>query len=167
MITKLVMVLIGGFALYYFGTALFERLAPRPWVRAYQRFSGRLFRPSAGIVPGWAVIETTGRRSGQPRQTPVGGRLRGNTFWLVAADRRRSQYVKNINANPKVRVRVHGRWRTGSAWVLPDDDPRRRMLHLNPVNSLFTWIAGSDFVTIRIDLDPADRKAPASIPGSD
>ena len=29
-----------------------------------------------------------------------------------------------------------------------------RLLRLNPLNSLFVWIAGTDLVTIRIDLHP-------------
>jgi deazaflavin-dependent oxidoreductase (nitroreductase family) len=153
MIGKVVGLVIGGVLLYVIGTASFERLAPRRWVRAYQRFANPLFAPVMGAVLGWAVIETTGRNSGKPRQVPVGGRLRGNTFWVVAGDRGRSQYVKNVKADPRVRVRVHGRWRTGTAHVLAEDDPRRRLRRLNPLNSLFVRIAGKDLVTIRIDLE--------------
>jgi hypothetical protein len=53
-----------------------------------------------------------------------------------------------------VRVRVHHRWRKGTAHLLPGDDPRRRLLRLNPANSLFIWIAGVDLLTIRVDLEP-------------
>ena len=42
------------------------------------------------------------------------------------------------------------------AW-LADDDARRRLMSMNPINSLFIWIAGTDLATIRIDLD-ADRQ---------
>jgi hypothetical protein len=31
---------VGGVALYVVGVALFERLAPRRWVRAFQKFVG-------------------------------------------------------------------------------------------------------------------------------
>lgn len=142
-------------ALAVIATAVYERLAPRRFVRAYQKFFGNpLFRPAAGIVPGWAVIETIGRRTGRPRQVPVGGGLRGKSFWFVAGDGRQTQYVQNIEADPRVRVRIHGRWRMGTAYVLADDNPRRRLLRLNPVNSLFIWIAGTDLLTIRIDLEP-------------
>jgi hypothetical protein len=34
--------------------------------------------------PGDALLETTGRRTGQPRRTPVCDGLDGETFWLVA-----------------------------------------------------------------------------------
>ena len=35
-------------------------------------------------TPGDALLETTGRRTGQPRRTPVCDGLDGDTFWLVA-----------------------------------------------------------------------------------
>ena len=31
-------------------------------------------------LPGWALLETTGRRSGRPRRVPLGDGLRGNAF---------------------------------------------------------------------------------------
>ena len=153
MARKVVIAAITG-VVFVVGSALFERLAPRRWVIAYQRAFMALYRPLAGVVPGWAVVETSGRRTGQPRQTPVGGRLCGDTFWLVVGDRSRSQYVKNIEANPTVRVRAHRRWHTGTAHVLVHDNARHRLMTMNPINSVFIWIAGSDLATIRIDLDP-------------
>ena len=38
-----------------------------------------------------------------------------------------SQLVRNIVADPRVWVRVRGRWYTGTAQLLPDDDPRERL----------------------------------------
>ncbi|MGH2726513.1 MAG: nitroreductase/quinone reductase family protein [Actinomycetota bacterium] len=151
---KLALLILGGLVLAVIAIALFERVAPRRLVRAYQRNLGNpLFRASAGIVPGWAVIETIGRRTGLPRRVPVGGRLRGNSFWLVAGAGRDSHFVRNIEADPRVRVRVHGRWLPGVAHVIAGDDARRRLLRLNPVNGMFVWIAGTDLLTLRIDLD--------------
>jgi deazaflavin-dependent oxidoreductase (nitroreductase family) len=154
MARKVVIAAITGVVVFVVGPALFERLAPRRWVIAYQRVFMALYRPLAGVVPGWAVVETSGRRTGRPRQTPVGGRLCGDTFWLVVGDRSRSQYVKNIEANPTVRVRAHGRWHTGTAHVLVHENARHRLMIMNPINSVFIWIAGTDLATIRIDLNP-------------
>jgi deazaflavin-dependent oxidoreductase (nitroreductase family) len=153
MARKGVIAAITCFLLVVVGPALFERMAPRRWVIAYQRVFMALYRPLAGVVPGWAVVETIGRRTGQPRRTPVGGRLCGDTFWLVAGNRSRSQYVKNIEANPTVRVRARGRWHTGTAQVLAHENARRQLMTMNPINSVFIWIAGTDLATIRIDLD--------------
>jgi|SRR6266540_251928 len=152
---RLLWLVVGGVAGVLAAIAVYERVAPRPWVRAFQKHVGnRLFRLSAGITPGWAVIETTGRRTGRSRRVPVGGRLRGDTFWLVAGDGRQASYVRNIEADPRVRVRSRGRWRTGTAHVLDDDDPHRRLLRINPLNSAFLRVAGTDLLTIRIDLEP-------------
>lgn len=155
-------IVAGVAAVYYVGVALFERLAPRRIVRAYQRANNRVQVPVLGVLPGWAVIETVGRRTGTRRQVPVGGRLSGDTFWLVAGDGRHSAFVKNIEAQPRVRIRVHGRWHDATATVVDDDDPVRRLLRLNPVNSGFVWLAnrGADMLTVRVDLDPASAHTP-------
>jgi hypothetical protein len=49
---------------------------------------------------------------------------------------------------------VHGQWKAGVAHICRDDNPRKRLLRLNPANSLFVAIGGRDAVTIRIDLQP-------------
>jgi deazaflavin-dependent oxidoreductase (nitroreductase family) len=137
----------------FVAVGLFERLAPRRVVRAYQRnIGGPAFRYSAGFLPGWAVVETTGRRTGRARRTPVGGRLGGDTYWLVAGYDR-SDFIRNIEANPKVRLRVHGRWREGLAHACHEDDPVKRLWKVNPVNSFFLWIAGTErLLSVRVDL---------------
>jgi deazaflavin-dependent oxidoreductase (nitroreductase family) len=103
-------------------------------------------------VPIQVLLETTGRKSGEPRRTPIGGRTVDNAFWLVAEFGTSSQYVKNIEADPKVRVRVRGRWHTGTAHLLPDDDARARLRSLPKFNSAAVKTVGTDLLTIRIDL---------------
>ena len=129
------------------------------WV---QRSLNHVVRPVLlhGIsVPGYAVLETTGRKSGQPRHTPLGGALVGDTFWLVSEHGRRSAYVLNLEANPQVRVRVGSRWRSGIAQPLPDDDAHERLRLLSRgrpgyrLNALAARAVGTDLLTIRVDLD--------------
>src|SRR5438270_7786912 len=72
---------------------------------------------------GTALLETIGRRSGLPRRVPVGNGLRGNTFWIVTEHGWKADYVKNIQQNPRVRVKVAGRWRQGTAQILAQEDP--------------------------------------------
>ena len=74
-------------------------------------------------------------------------------MWLVAANASDAHYIRNIKANPDVRVRIRGRWRSGVAHLVPEDDARRRAIRLNPLNGLFVAIASSDLVTVRIDLE--------------
>jgi len=110
----------------------------------------------AGVVPGgWALLETTGRRSGQPRRVPVGNGLRGPHFWIVAEHGRHADYVRNLEADPHVRVKVGRRWRSGIAHVLPEDDPRARLRMLKrPLNDAGLRAMASEMLVVRVDLDP-------------
>jgi deazaflavin-dependent oxidoreductase (nitroreductase family) len=109
-----------------------------------------------GIAPkSVALLETTGRKSGQPRRTPVGNGLRGSEFWIVTEHGRRAAYVRNIEADPRVRVKVGRRWYEGTAHVLPDDDPLERMRKLGrPANDSMVRVMGTEHLVIRVDLDP-------------
>ena len=113
-------------------------------------------------LPGYVLLETTGRRSGQPRQVPVGKALEGDTLWVVAEHGLRAAYVRNIQANPRVRVRIGRKWRTGTAQVLSDDDWRERQRRIpNKFNSAVVRAMGTEQVTVRVYLDPASG-APGS-----
>jgi deazaflavin-dependent oxidoreductase (nitroreductase family) len=107
-----------------------------------------------GVAPGYALLETVGRKSGRARRTPVGNGLDGDTFWIVAEHGRRAGYVRNIEANPHVRVKVRGRWRTGTAHSMPDDDSLERQRHMPRLNAAAVRALGTDLMTVRIDLDP-------------
>ena len=101
-----------------------------------------------------ALLETTGRKSGQPRVTPVGNGLRGGEFWIVTEHGWASSYVKNIQANPRVRVKVGRRWMSGTAVILPDDDPYERMRWLGrTMNDAAVRLVGTEHLVIRVDLD--------------
>ena len=99
------------------------------------------------------MLETTGRKSGQPRRTAIGGRMIGNQFWMVSEHGEHSHYVLNIKADPTVRLRIHGQWRSGTAHLLPDDDAQERLRSLPGFNSALVRLMGSDLLTIRVDLD--------------
>ena len=128
-----------------------EKYAINPLMRSALR---------AGIVPrAFALLETTGRRSGQRRLTPVGNGLDGDTFWLVSEHGLRSDYVRNLLANPSVRVKVGRRWRSGTASVVEADDGLARRKHLDRANGVVGRVDGAIFrasasspVTVRIDL---------------
>src|SRR5581483_752757 len=113
-----------------------------------------------GIAPrAFALLETRGRRTGQPRLTPVGNGLDGSTFWVVAEHGTRCDYVKNLHADPKVRVKIGRRWYSGTASILQGDDSfaRRRLLdHKNGVvgraDGVIFRASASEPVTVRVDL---------------
>lgn len=109
-----------------------------------------------GLVPGVALLETTGRKSGEPRRTPVSNGLERatNTFWIVAEMGRKAGYVRNIETQPRVRIRVRGRWRSGTAHVLDGDDPRARLRSISRLNGIGVRALGTDLTVVRVDLDP-------------
>jgi deazaflavin-dependent oxidoreductase (nitroreductase family) len=111
--------------------------------------------------PGDALLETIGRHTGKSRHTPVCDGLEGDTFWLLTQRGHDSDYVRNIEANPRVRVRVGKRWYTGTAHILDEDDPleRQRILCQGDFwRRLCLRASGAmstSLLTVRIDLDPA------------
>lgn len=118
-----------------------------------------------GVLPlGLALLETTGRHTGRPRRTPVGEGRQGHSFWIVAEHGNQAGYVRNLQANPAVRIKtrvgVRPRWLEGTATILTDDDPHARQLELcrhrplRAVNAALVRAWGTDLLTIRIDLKP-------------
>jgi deazaflavin-dependent oxidoreductase (nitroreductase family) len=109
--------------------------------------------PAMRLLPFQTMLETTGRKSGQARRTPLGGRRIGSQFWLVSEFGEQSQYVRNIRKNPRVRVRLNGKWHSGTAHLMPDDDPRARLGTLSAINSFGVRAFGTNLLTVRVDLD--------------
>jgi deazaflavin-dependent oxidoreductase (nitroreductase family) len=114
-------------------------------------------------LPGYALLETKGRKTGKPRRTPVGyGRI-GNVFWLVAEHGMKAGYVRNIERDPRVRLKLREGLRTRlhmrTAHLLPDEDPRERQRWLSNQlpssagNSRAVRLFGTQPLSIRVDLD--------------
>jgi deazaflavin-dependent oxidoreductase (nitroreductase family) len=117
-----------------------------------------------GIVPpGYALLETIGRKSGKARRTPVGDAQVGDRLWIVAEHGMQAGYVRNLVRHPRVRVKLRkglgAQWHTGTAHVLSDDDPRERQRWLasklpsSAVNAAAVRLFGTELLTVRIDLD--------------
>jgi deazaflavin-dependent oxidoreductase (nitroreductase family) len=121
----------------------------RQFVHRVQRF---VVNPIGRQLP-VTMLETTGRKSGQPRRTAIGGKLVGNQYWMVSEHGDHSDYVRNIKVNQAVRLRVGGQWRSGVAHLLPEDDPWERLRHLPRLNSTGVRVMGTDLLTVRVDLD--------------
>jgi deazaflavin-dependent oxidoreductase (nitroreductase family) len=114
--------------------------------------------------PGDALLETIGRHTGKPRLTPVCDGLEGDSFWLLSQRGRDADWVKDLEADPRVRVQLRSRrpaeWRSGTAQVLDDDDPHERQRSLGegkPWRRLCLAASAAqatDLLTVRIELDP-------------
>jgi deazaflavin-dependent oxidoreductase (nitroreductase family) len=121
--------------------------------------------------PGDALLETTGRRTGRPRFTPICDGQDGETFWVVTQRGRPSDYVRNIEANPRVRVKVrrgaHTEWLAGTAHIVDADDPEERQ-RIMARDDLWRRLCvrasramSTSLLTIRIDLDARGRRTNA------
>jgi deazaflavin-dependent oxidoreductase (nitroreductase family) len=120
-----------------------------------------VFAGKAGST--YAVLETTGRRTGLPRRTPVANGLVGDTFWLISAHGRHAAYFQNLLADPRVRVGLVGdgqlRWRAGTANPLWDDDAPRRHRELGKgrfgywLDGLILRSMATQMTTVRIELE--------------
>ncbi len=92
---------------------------------------------SPRLAPGGlVVVEMTGRRTGRRTRVPLAAtRIQGHL--VVSTFRgRRSQWVKNLLAQPDVRVWLDGRARNATALVLaPDHRPR----HAKQLPAALRW----------------------------
>ncbi|KUI02545.1 nitroreductase [Mycolicibacterium acapulense] len=105
-------------------------------------------------------LETIGRKSGQPRLVPLAGRADDTGVWVISQHGRRAGWAYNIASNPRVRVRVNGEWRTGTATFEPDDDVRARARTFGgagrlgrSVTALTMRAMESDPISVRITFD--------------
>jgi deazaflavin-dependent oxidoreductase (nitroreductase family) len=135
----------------------------KPIRDAWQRYVGnRIIRQllELGIAPPvYALLETTGRKTGQRRSTPVGNGLvaGSDTFWVISEHGMRASYVRNIQADSRVRVKIGRRWRTGTAHILRDDNAHERLRQTPRYNARAVrfWGHPDELLTVRIDLDPS------------
>jgi deazaflavin-dependent oxidoreductase (nitroreductase family) len=83
-------------------------------------------------APGYALLETTGRKTRREGHTPLGNGQVRKQFWLIAEHGSKGGYVRNIEQNPRVRINLRdgfgAPWQTGTGYVLPDGDPRESAL---------------------------------------
>jgi deazaflavin-dependent oxidoreductase (nitroreductase family) len=111
----------------------------------------------AGLVPGQVLVETSGRRSGKRRRNVVGMHISDGVGWVVAEHGHHAGYVRNLDANPEVRVRVGRRWRAARAQIVADDDAQARLetfgrrSHAAAIRRF-----GTEPTTVRFDFAPDD-----------
>ena len=113
--------------------------------------------------PGDALLETTGRRTGQPRRTPVCDGLDGDTFWLVAQRGHSADWVLEHRGEPARPGQVPQRFRhrlAGRDGAHPRRGrPASGSGSLAQANLARRWCVrvsaamGTSPLTVRIDLD--------------
>lgn len=137
----------------------------RRWVRLLQRY---VLNPPmklltwAGLVPGTVLLETRGHRTGKARRHVVLLHGDGATRWIIAEHGTHASYVRNLQADPHVRIRMHRCWHAAHAQALLDDDAEARLDGFGePRGAAAIRRFGTDLTTIRIDLDIETTAIPA------
>jgi deazaflavin-dependent oxidoreductase (nitroreductase family) len=106
-----------------------------------------------GLLRRHAVLETTGRRTGRSRRTVVGiARQPDSVLWIVAEHGRRAGYVRNLDAEPNVRIHVGRRWQRGVARLVENDDVNTRLHNFTAQHVNVIRRFGTELGTVRVEL---------------
>lgn len=117
--------------------------------RLFWRLVNPITRPLAGFAPWWVLLETTGNSTGRRRLTPLAaGPTDDGAMLLITVHGRGSAWVRNIEAQPSVRMRHRGRWRPASATVEAFDRELARRFSLYA--RMGPPLAGIDPLIVRI-----------------
>jgi len=94
----------------------------------------------------YLYLTTIGRVSGEPRQVEIWYVTFEDAYYLVSEARGEAQWVKNIEAQPSVIVRLGGRDGTGvvahGRTVDPDEEPERAAAVSALMNAKYGWSDG-------------------------
>jgi len=75
-------------------------------------------------------LQTTGRRSGRRRTIEIWFATDGERIYLLAGGRDRAHWVRNLRADPRVRVRIGGRTLAGRARAIEGEEREPLARHL-------------------------------------
>ncbi|CAG0942942.1 partial Deazaflavin-dependent nitroreductase, partial [Anaerolineae bacterium] len=74
--------------------------------------------------PQYLYLTTTGRKTGLPREIEIWFVMFDGKYYILAEHREKADWVKNIRANPRVRVRVGERSFDATARALDKERDR-------------------------------------------
>jgi deazaflavin-dependent oxidoreductase (nitroreductase family) len=99
------------------------------------------------LIGQFVVLVHTGRKSGKRRQTPLNYALVDNDIYITAGFGERTDWFRNISANPQVEVWTgSGRWAARAEPVAPDTP--------GYLERLAAVLRGSGFAAVMADVDP-------------
>lgn len=130
---------------------LMWRLGLGRWVNAWPEVGGRIM-----------VINHTGRKTGIKRQTPVNYTTADREIYCTAGFGSKSDWYRNIMANPEVEIWLPDGWWAGVAEEVTDEQVRMPLLRQVLIDSGFAArAAGIDPVTVtneELDTATADYR---------
>ena len=84
---------------------------PRVVIRPLQLALVRVFRRYFERAPGWVLLTTTGRKTGLPREVLLPCERTADALIVISTYGNRSDWMRNLRREPRVRV-------TAAGWVL-------------------------------------------------
>jgi deazaflavin-dependent oxidoreductase (nitroreductase family) len=129
---------------------------PTGLVRLLARFPLLMYRLGLGDLLNSVhlmVLTTRGRKTGQPRHTPIEYRRHGRKIYLVSAWGERPHWYQNVLADPLVTVQLGGKTYSGRGYQVEDKAEALRAL------SLFRRIAPARYDAVLGRLIEADVSA--------
>ena len=89
-------------------------------------FQKNVANPLMRLMPFQTLLETTGRKSGEPRRTPLGGAGRATSSGSSPSSATNRSTSRTSRPIPRVRVRLKGKWHTGDGPVWCPTTIRKR-----------------------------------------
>ena len=91
----------------------------------------------------YLYLTTTGRRTGLPREIEIWYTVRDSRFYIIAEHGDHANWVRNIRANPRVRVRVGDLQFTGTARLVDDErEPELARAVKDLSDAKYGWSSG-------------------------
>lgn len=117
----------------------------------------------------YAYLTTIGRQTGRPHRIEIWFAVEDRRLYLLSGGRERSDWVRNLQAYPHVRVELGGETHAGAARILQagtaEDQQARELLvakYATPTNSLDDWKRRSLPVAVEFPAE-ANEARPVSI----
>ena len=94
-------------------------------IRPVQTAIVRLFRRYFERAPGWVLLTTTGRKSSLPREVLLPCERSAEALIVISTYGRQSDWIRNIQCDPRVRVTCAGWLLNARAEILDDVEAKR------------------------------------------
>jgi len=121
-----------------------SRRRPGLLLRVFFRAPVVLYRIGlGGLMPMQLLLTTVGRKSGRPRQAVVDVLRRDaatDTYYVVSAYGARSDWYRNLQANPAVRVQVRWRRFAARATILAKEEAEKVLLDFRRQHRLYSRV---------------------------
>jgi deazaflavin-dependent oxidoreductase (nitroreductase family) len=101
-------------------------------LRLVQQGLIRVFRRYFVQAPGWVLLTTTGRKSGLPREVLLPCERWADALLVISTYGTRSDWIRNIRRDPRVRVTCAGWVLEAVAQIVDDPDARRALVSAHP-----------------------------------